>query len=346
MPLVDEITLGRDLRNNEIANVYYFYGKDVAMIEAYTKRMVKKLVPEDMQAMNYQSFDGKKLDLSTLSDSCEVYPMFAQRVVVTVNDLNADSITTEDYKFLTRILQNLPDTTVVIFYATGVDLYKNKIKLTDKNQKLADFCAKNGVACDFALKSVNEMSKIIAQKVTKNGCSISKKSAEYLAEKCNGDTVFANSEVEKICSYVNGGDITDEIIDLLCVRKLESDAFQLASAIARRDSKKAYSMLDELFALQADAFQILSAVSMNFIDIYRASVGKSKGKNPSQITDDFKYPKNRAFAVKKAYNESSNFVPKRVRKCMAVLSQTDFAMKSQRTDKRLLLEEAVAQMLM
>lgn len=346
MPLVNETTLARDIRNNEIANIYYFFGKDVAMIESYTKKLVKKLVPLEDQAMNFQSFDGKNLDLSRLADCCEVYPMFAERVVVAINDLNADSLNGEDYKFFTKILQNLPETTTVIIYATGVDLYKNKLRLTDKNAKLSDFCAKNGVSCDFALKSVNEMGKMIVQRVNKYGCVISKKTADYLAEKCNGDTVFANSEIHKLCSYVNGGEITNETVDLLCVRKLEADSFKLASAIVRGDSDKAFSIMDELYSLQTDSFAILSAISMSFIDIYRACIGKSKGKTPNDVAADFSYPKNRAFAVSNAYKDSSNVLSKRIRRCMKILSETDLAMKSLRTDNRLLLEQAVAGMLL
>lgn len=345
MPLVNEVTLGRSVRNNEIANIYCFYGKDVSAISAYTKKLVNRLVPAEEQAMNYQKFDGKTFDVSAFADCCEVYPMFSDRVVVSVNDLNIENLKADDYKYLKQILTNLPETTTVIFFATAIDLYKNKVKLTDKNQRFVDFCAKNGVACDFALKTVPEMGKIIAQKVTKNNCVISKKNAEYLAEKCNGDMVFANNEVDKICAYVNGAEITEEIIDLMCVRKLDADAFKLASAIARQESKRVFTIVDDLFSLQADAFSILSAISMSFVDIYRASVGKGRGKSPSKIVSDFSYPKYREFAVNNAYRESSNIIPKRLRKCMKILSKTDIAMKSQRTDNRLLLEKAIVEML-
>lgn len=344
MPLVNELNLARDIRNNEIANLYYFYGKDIAMIEGYTKKLVKKLVPPDEQAMNYQSFEGKSFDLSSFADNCEVYPMFADWVVVAVNDLNAESLNVEDFKYLTNVLSNLPETTVVIFYATGVDLYKNKKSLTDKNEKLRKFCENNGVVCEFSLKTVNDIAKTISARVTKQGCVISKATANYLAEKCNGDTVFANSETDKLCSYVDGGEITNEIVDLLCVKKLDADSFRFATAIAKGDSKRAFQILDELFTMQTDCFAILSAVSMSFIDIYRACVGKSKGKNQNDVVRDFDY-KNRAFAMNNAYRDSAGILMKRIRKCMSVLAKTDIAMKSQRTNNRLLLEEAVVKML-
>ncbi|MBE6836560.1 MAG: DNA polymerase III subunit delta [Ruminococcus sp.] len=344
MPLVNETNLARDIRNNEIANVYYFYGKDIAMIEGYTKKLIKKLVPPEEQAMNYQSFEGKSFDLSAFADNCEVYPMFSDWVVVSVNDLNADSLSADDMKFLMNSLSNLPETTVVIFYATGVDLYKNKKSLTDKNEKLRKFCETNGVVCEFALKTVNDIAKTISTRVAKNSCVISKATAAYLAEKCNGDTVFANSETDKLCSYVDGGEITNEVVDLLCVKKLDADSFRFASAIAKGDSERAFQILDELYTLQTDSFAILSAVSMSFVDIYRACVGKSKGKNHNDVAADFEY-KNRAFAMNNAYRDSSGILLKRIRKCMSVLSETDIAMKSLRTNKRLLLEEAVVKML-
>ena len=345
MPLVNDITLARDIRNNEIANIYYFFGKDISMIESYTKRLINKLVPIDEQAVNFQKFDGKIINLSDFSDACEAFPMFSDRVVIAVNDLNADSLNAADFKFFTQILGNLPETTTVIIYSTGIDLYKTKTRLTDKNNRLMDFCQKNGVACDFAMKSVNQLGKIIASKITKKGCTISKKTAEYIAEKCNGDTVLANSEINKLCSYMEEGEITNDIVDLLCVKRLDTDAFRLATAIAKCDSATSFQIMDELFSLQTDSFMILTAISMSFIDIYRAVVAKSRGKSPNNVISDFSYPKNRSFAVNNAFRDSSNIIPKRIRNCIEILSKTDIQMKSLRTDKRLLLEQAVAQML-
>ncbi|NLZ46952.1 MAG: DNA polymerase III subunit delta [Clostridiales bacterium] len=345
MPLVKELALARDLRNNQIANIYYFFGKDIAMIESFTRRLINKLVPADEQAVNFQKFDGKSFNIESFSDSCEAFPMFSERVAIAVNDLNADSLNAADFKYFTQILQNLPETTTVIIYATGVDLYKSKTKLSDKNQKLLGFCEKNGVACDFALKTLSESGKTIAKKVEKSGCSISKKTSEYLYEKCNGDTVLLNNEINKLCSYVEDGEITNEIVDLLCVKRLEADAFRLATAIVKCDGKTSYEIMDELFSLQTDAFMILSAVSMGFIDLYRAVVAKSCGKSSGDVVRDFAYPKYRSFAVSNAFRDSSNISPRSLRKCIEILSKTDIQIKSLRTDNRLLLEQAVAKML-
>ena len=52
------------------------------------------------------------------------------------------------------------------------------------------------------------------------------------------------------------------------------------------------------------------------------------GKMYGDVAGDFKYPKNREFAVKNAYSECANISLERIRKTIAVLSETDFQLKT------------------
>ena len=44
MLCVNDTELAKLIRTGEISSLYYFYGKDIATIEAYTKKLVSKLV--------------------------------------------------------------------------------------------------------------------------------------------------------------------------------------------------------------------------------------------------------------------------------------------------------------
>lgn len=63
---------------------------------------MNKLCPADAQVMNFHKLDGKNLDFPMLTDACEALPFMAERVVVTINDLNIDAVTkdtiTDDLK--------------------------------------------------------------------------------------------------------------------------------------------------------------------------------------------------------------------------------------------------------
>lgn len=102
MALLTASALGKTIRENDIDSLYYFYGHDTAALESFTKRLVNKLCPADAQVMNFHKLDGKNLDFPMLTDACEALPFMAERVVVTINDLNIDAVTKDDLDDLKR----------------------------------------------------------------------------------------------------------------------------------------------------------------------------------------------------------------------------------------------------
>ena len=344
MPCVNDSDLAKAIRSGEISSLYYFYGKDIATIEAYTKKLVSKLVKKEDEVYNLRNFSGKDIDLSELADICNSIPMFSDKIVVTINDLDAEELSEDNYSFLTDTLSDLPDSITVIIYITGIRLYNKKNQLKARNKKLIAFATKNGYTCEFAYKKANELVKTISDKVTKNGASISKASAEYLANQCLCNLLLINNETDKLCSYVNGGEITNSVIDLLVAKQLDSNAFALAKAAAQFNAKKSMQLLEELYSQQIDSIAILSAVSMSFMDIYRARVAVNNGVSQSDVVSDFSY-KSREFAVRNAFRDCSSIPTERLRKCISILADTDVALKSSRTAPRLLIEKAINSML-
>ena len=345
MALMNSEDLGRRIRNEDFDNLYYFFGHDVGALEAYVKKFINKLVPKSEQMMNLHSFDGKKLDVVEFINACEMLPLFSQRICVVVNDLNMDSILKSDGDDIRKELSNLPETTIVIIYSTGVDLYKNKRYLTDKNKRFCDFCAKNGTSCEFAYKRASDLAKIIIEKVGRQGCSINKSNSEYLANMCLCDTSFVNRELEKLCSYAQNREITRKDIDDLCIRRVESDGFNLAINILKGNAAMVFSRLSELADQNYEAFEILGVISFSISDIYRAKLARASGRMFGDAAKDFKYAKNREFAIKNAFSECANISLDRIRKTIEILSETDLDLKTKSRGSggdMLTLEQCVA----
>lgn len=345
MALMSSEDLGKRIRSGDFDNLYYFYGHDVGALEAYVKKLINKLVPPSEQIMNLHKFDGKKLDIAEFANACEALPLFSDRVCVAVNDLNMDSIPKSDGDDIRKVLSDLPETTVVVIYATGVDLFKNKKALTDKNKRFCDFCGKIGSCCDFAYKRAGDLAKIIVDKVQKNGCSISKYNAEYLANVCLCDSSFVNRELEKLTSYALNREITKEDIEVLCVKRVESDGFSLALNILKGNAGMVFTRLSELADQNYESFEILGVISFSISDIYRAKLARVSGKMYGDVAQDFKYPRNREFAVKNAYSECANISLERIRQTIEILSETDLQLKTKSsgsTGDMLALEQCVA----
>ena len=345
MALMSSEDLGKRIRSGDFDNLYYFYGHDMGALEAYVKKLINKLVPPSEQIMNLHKFDGKKLDIAEFANACEALPLFSDRVCVAVNDLNMDSIPKSDGDDIRKVLSDLPETTVVVIYATGVDLFKNKKALTDKNKRFCDFCGKIGSCCDFAYKRAGDLAKIIVDKVQKNGCSISKYNAEYLANVCLCDSSFVKRELEKLTSYALNREITKEDIEVLCVKRVESDGFSLALNILKGNAGMVFTRLSELVDQNYEPFEILGVISFSISDIYRAKLARVSGKMYGDVAQDFKYPRNREFAVKNAYSECANISLERIRQTIEILSETDLQLKTKSsgsTGDMLALEQCVA----
>lgn len=344
MPCVNDTELAKAIRSGEISSLYYFYGKDIATIEAYTKKLVSKLVKKEDQTYNLHNLNGKDINLSELSDICETLPMFSDKICVTINDLDADELNDNDFDYLCGILSDISSSVTVIIYITGVSLYNKKNIMKTKNKKLINLATKTGFVCDFAYKKPAELVKHITDRVIKNGSAISKSSAEYLASQCLCNVMLINNETDKLCDYANGGEITNKTIDLLVTKQLDSNAFALAKAAAQFNAKNAMRLLDELYSQQIDSIAILSAISMSFIDIYRARLAINDGVPQADVVKDFSY-KSREFAVRNAFRDCSSISAERLRKCIGILADTDIALKSLRTSPRLLIEQAINTML-
>lgn len=345
MPNYTTDELVRSIKSGKIMPAYYFWGKDVASLEAVTKKLIAKLCPDGKEDMNYHFFSSSGFSVSAFSDSCDALPMFADRVVISVNDLNAENLKADDFKYLCEIISGLdPDTTTVIFYATGVDLCSGKKALTSKNKKLSDLCSKIGISCEFGFKRPNELVKYVQSRLGKSLCTISPKNAEFLASICLCNLLTINNECDKLSSYVGKGEITMQMIEDLVSGQLDTDAYKLARAITSGDKKQSFTILNELYSKQAESIPLLSVISTAFLDLYRAKVAYQTGRGMNDIIEDFSY-RGRDFAVKNALRDCSNMKIEKLRECIKILSDCDIEMKSSRTDSRILLETAITKML-
>ncbi|MBP1559658.1 MAG: DNA polymerase III subunit delta [Oscillospiraceae bacterium] len=345
MAVVTENDLKLAIKNRQYQRAYYFYGKDIAAAENFTKALVSRIVNKGDETYNLHSFDGKDIDLDMLSDACEALPMFADYVCCTVCDLNAESLSADRLERLIGIVSGLPDTTVLFFYYTSVDVTDGKKYPTAKNKKLMDAVGKVGGVCNFALKTPAVLAKEIMAKVSKAGCGISKDAAAFLAEQCSCNTLMIENEIDKLTSYAQGGEITMETVKMLSPRQIETTVYDLTRAITRMDTRTAMRLFNDLTEQKTEPIVILYAISGNMLDLYRAAAAMANRKSPSDVKADFGYAKNVEFRVDNAFRDIQRISMPHMRRCMQILAETDAAMKSMKTDPVTLLEEALIKML-
>ena len=327
MPEVNSSDILKKLKANELSNVYYIYGKDILTVEGITKAVLKKTLGKNWNN-DCTKIEGKNIDISSLIDIMEISPMFSDFNAILINDLNAEELSADKVQQLIDAIENLPDQTVLIINITGFDVKNGKRFFSGKNKKLTDCIMKKGLVIPLYLKSF----------------IISKKNAEKLAEYCLLDSMQIRNELEKLCAYRENAEIRMEDIDSLVSGQIETDSFKLAKAVTSMNSGQAFFLLNDLLDKRNEPVAVLSAISMAFLDLYRARTAMTVDKRQNDIINDFKY-KGREFAVNNAYRDCRKISLENIRRCICILRDTDRKLKQSSASHKIILEKALTEML-
>ncbi|MCL2072021.1 MAG: DNA polymerase III subunit delta, partial [Oscillospiraceae bacterium] len=300
---------------------------------------------DEPDALNYVRFSGNP-DISALADSVETLPVFAEKKVIMLNDLDAEKLDAASVDDLVKVLSKVDDSVCVIIHLTGIQPDLKKAKTKKLIAALEKAHGKKTGIVGFEKMSEIKTAELIAKRASRSGCVISRDNAAHLARLCLRNLTLIAAETDKLCAYADyKGEITRKSIDTLTARQLESGVFALAAEITSKRGANAMLLLDELIEQGNAPVMIMSSLSMTFIDFYRAKIGSTAGKRQEQIVKDFGYPPNRAWAVGKAMSASTRITGAKLRKCVAVLCDADYKLKSSPVSDRIIMERAIARLL-
>ena len=152
-------------------------------------------------------------------------------------------------------------------------------------------------------------------------------------------------EVAKLCAFVKNGEITREIIDKACVKAIEASVFDLSAKVINGDTAGAMKLLDELYYMNSENIIIFHNISSAFVDMYRAHLAKSEGKNPEALADSFRVPANRAWLLRKAAGNLRKFDEKKLRLSFEAILRTERELKSYSSSGRHAIEKLVVRLI-
>ena len=356
MASVNEKELSRIIKSGEASGVYYLYGTDHYTIEKYTRAMIDSVVKKGDETYNLHRFQGRDLDVEGMSDACEGFPMFADKLCVTVCDLDMEEetkarqshsrIDETRLKLLYDTVSDLPETTVLIFYTANIDICGGKKYPSPKNKKLADLISKNGTVCEINIKSRNEVIKIISARISKQGGSIEEAAAGLVYDNCCGNMNMIMNEIDKLSAFSNGNIITVNDVEMLTPDYNDAKSYDLADAAAAGNASRTMQLYNELIAKPENTpVYLLYVLTGSMNDLYRARLALDYNHSMSDVSADFGYAKNVEFRLKKAFSSVRRLSAAHLRNCIEILAQADIDMKTGAGVPEVILETAIIKML-
>ena len=90
---------------------------------------------------------------------------------------------------------------------------------------------------------------------------------------------------------------------------------------------------------------ILAELSNTYTDMYRVRTAVESGMRAEDVAKDFDY-KRKEFRLKKAERASARLTTDEICKCLEYLAETNTSINSSSSNKRLLLEQLIAKLIM
>ena len=113
----------KSINNNDLKNMYLFYGREFYLIENSINAF-KNTLNESMLDFNLDIIDGQEIILDQVISSIETLPFMDDRKIVIIKDFELlkgkkKNFSDSDEKYLIDYLDNIPESTVLVFAVYG-----------------------------------------------------------------------------------------------------------------------------------------------------------------------------------------------------------------------------------
>lgn len=333
----DEKQLKSHIRGGDFLPAYIFYGDEDYLKKNYADLLCSKAVGKEFFDFNFREFDGKELDFADVFDAADMMPLMSEKRCVLVRDAAIEELKDEKLLLFRKYLENPSPSTVLIFLQTKRDFSASKAKA------VIDLFRKNGAVCVLNKRKGNELIKPLITSASKQGCELTYNAANYLVSVSGDDYNILINEVNKLCNYVSGGEITREHIDAVAVRTDEAKIYDLTKFLLAKNFEKAYETLSVLIRQKTEPGYILGTIIGTYVDMYRAKISLACGKSVEELAETYSYGKN-AFRLRNGARDSSKIDVDTLRKCLDVLAEADTRLKSGGDNPTLILEQVMVRL--
>ncbi|MDE3052369.1 MAG: DNA polymerase III subunit delta [Gemmatimonadota bacterium] len=266
----DQKVFREALRSGHFDPVYYIHGDEEQLKDEAVRQLLGVAVDPATQAFNLDQRKGGDLDAEALGTMLATPPMMADRRVVVVRDV--ESLRKDARGLLDRYLRHpSPDMVLVLVAGPGA---KPDRALTGAT-----------TAVEYAPLTGSQLPKWIVQRAERAGSTIGAQAASLLEEIAGGELAPLALEIEKLASYVHGGEITEEAVSAVVGVRREETMGHLLDAVGARDATAALAALPHV--LQQPKSSAVTIVMALAVQTLAMAWGQASGLPPGRLAKEY-----------------------------------------------------------
>lgn len=351
MANITEQELKRSVSEGRFAPLYLMVGEEKLTLKRAARRLISKASGENFPEFNRGEFTNDS-EIESIAAAVEALPFMAERKCVAVSDFDPDTKPQAELDRLCELLEDLPDSTVLVFYYPTVDAAGQK---SAKWKKFLKAAGKAGHTVNFPRLEKDDLRRALTSEAQRQGCVLSRESFQKLLEYAGNDLHLLRGELDKLCAYALGQagadrelpvEITPAMVEELTPKSTDTTAFMMVGALVAGRYEQAFGLLDQLFYQNVPPVAVLGAMASAYIDMYRVKSALESGLTafaPAEYASDYK---NREFRLRNAERGARGLSSEALKTCLDLLLDADMALKGSRLEPRLVLEGLVARLLL
>ena len=311
------------VKSRQFDPAYYIHGEDDYQKEAAVTQIAEAAVDAAARQFNLEVRRASELNAESLDILLSTMPMFSERRVVVLQDPGA--LKKQTRSVLDRYLEApAPGTTLMMVAAAG----KTDRALISKATELK-----------FDPLTPARVIKFIAHHAREtHGASITPAAAELLHSVVGSDLHELSTEIDKLASYVSGGEIDETIVgEIIGVRHGETLG-DLMDALVERDAGRALGMLPRLLAQpKTSGVAIVMALANQTLAMSWGRAKLDKGMSATSLEREYfgllqsagwlMLPKSYGAAAKTWAQATEDWSADALDRCVEALLAVDMALK-------------------
>lgn len=257
-------TIKQDIKAGTYKRVYLLYGTENYLKKLYRDKL-KQGVLAGGDIMNFSRFEGKGIDEREVVHIAQTLPFFADYRLVLIEN----SGWFKNANTFSDLIQDFPDSTVVVFCEDEAD----------ERNRLYKAVKKYGHICEFTAMNTGDLKIFAASLLKAEGKKITDATMDYFLEKVGTDMANIRTEIEKLSGYTGDRDVvTGEDVDAICTQQLTGQIFKLMDQIALQNPKNAIALYYDLLLLREKPLSILFLMlrQFNFLLLVKQLSGEGK----------------------------------------------------------------------
>ncbi len=312
-----------------MSNLFLFTGEESYLLNEKIKAWKDAFLAKHGE-LNLEVLDAKKTPINEIMAAVTAMPFLGDKRLIFIHGLpekpktrnkdkvsKADEKRDEQLKKLAKDLDQIPETSVVIFVQSQPDKRKSFYKSLIKKAEVKEF---NPLAGSSLIQWVQN-------RLQSSGGSIGYSAAEHLVSLTGPSLWRLSSEIDKLAQHSPGKNIAKELIDNLVVPSIEANIFHLTDALAVKDGKKAIANLHKSMAAGENLRQVFYMIIRQFRLFLQGVSFLNEAPNPSPTVFSAKL-KIHPFVAKNTLAQSRHFNIKELKKAYADLLEIDTGLKT------------------